>query len=81
MKDIREELRKLGDAAAISLGFIVIEIIVFLAIVLIMRAIYCKPPEERDEGSSHSGSLERAYMINQIANPVNKGRPFSVYRK
>ena len=81
MKDIREELRKLGDAAAISLGFIVMEITVFLAIVLIMHAIYCRPPEERSDGSSHSGSLGRAYMMNQIANPVNKGRPFSVYHK
>ena len=81
MKDIGEELKKLGDAAAISLGFIVIEITVFLAIALIMRAIYCRTPEERGEGSSHSGSLGRAYMINQIANPVNKGQPFSVHHK
>ena len=81
MKDIGEELRKLGDAAAISLGFIVIEIAVFLAIALIMRAIYYCPPEECGDGSSHSGSLGRAYMMNQIANPVNGGRPFSVYHK
>ena len=81
MKDVGEELGKLGDAAAISLGFIVIEIAVFLAIALIMRAIYCRPPEERGDGSSHSGSLGHAYMMNQIANPVNRGRPFSVYHK
>ena len=37
MKDIRKEL---GDAVAISLGFIVIEITVFLAVAIIMRAIY-----------------------------------------
>ena len=40
MNDLKEELGKLGDAAAISLGFIVIEITVFLAVVIIMRAIY-----------------------------------------
>lgn len=81
MKDIREELKKLGDTVATSFGIIVIGAAVFLAIAIIMRAIYCRPPEERDEGSSHSGSFGRAYMINQIANPVNKGRPFSVYHK
>ena len=37
MKDIGKELK---DAVAISLGFIVIEIIVFLAVAIIMRAIY-----------------------------------------
>ena len=76
MNDLKEELGKLGDAVATSLGFIVIEIAVFLAIALIMHAIYCRPPEERGDGSSHSGSLGRAYMMNQIANPVNRGRPF-----
>ena len=40
MNDIREELSKLGDAVAISLGFIVIEITVFLVVAIIMRAIY-----------------------------------------
>ena len=37
MKDIGKEL---GDAVVISLGFIVIEITVFLAVAIIMRAIY-----------------------------------------
>ena len=64
MKDIGEELRKLGDAAAISLGFIVIEITVFLAITLIMRAIYCRPWEERD------GS--RGIPVHLITNHVHK---------
>lgn len=40
MKDIGKELCKLGDAVVISLGFIVIEITVFLAVAIIMRAIY-----------------------------------------
>ena len=37
MKDIGKEL---GDAVVISLGFIAIEITVFLAVAIIMRAIY-----------------------------------------
>lgn len=81
MKDIREELKKLRDTIATSLGIIVIGAAVFIAIAIVMRAIYCKPLEECDEGSSHSGSLGRAYMMNQIAKPVNKGRPFSVYHR
>ena len=80
MKEIREELKKLGDTVATSFGTIVIGAAVFLAIAIVMRAIYCKPPEERDEGSSHGGRA-RAYMMNQVANPVNKGRPFSVYHR
>ena len=81
MKDIGEELRKLGDAAAISLGFIVIEIAVFLAIALIMRAIYYCPPEERGEESSYGTSHGSGVSAHLIANPVNRGRPFSVYHK
>ena len=40
MNDLKEELGKLGDAAAISFCFLVIEITVFLVIALIMRTIY-----------------------------------------
>ena len=80
MKEIREELKKLGDTVATSLGIIVIGAAVFIAIAIVMRTIYCKPSEERGDGSSHGGGA-RAYMINQIANPVNKGRPFSVYHR
>ena len=80
MKEIREELKKLGDTVATSFGIIVIGAAVFLAIAIVMRAIYCKPPEERGDRSSHGGGA-RAYMMNQIANPVNKGRPFSVYHR
>ena len=72
MKDIGEELRKLGDAAAISLGFIVIEITVFLAIALIMRAIYYRPPEERGEEPSYGTSHGSGVSAHLIANPVHK---------
>lgn len=81
MKEIREELKKLGDTVATSFGIIVIGAAVFIAIAIVMRAIYCKPPEERGDRSSHSRSLGHAYMMNQIANPVNKRRPFSVYHR
>ena len=81
MKDIGEELRELGDAAAISLGFIVIEIAVFLAIALIMRAIYCRPHEEHSEAPSYGTSYGSGVPVHLIANPVNRGCPFSVYHK
>ena len=81
MKDIGEELRKLGDAAAISLGFIVIEIAVFLAIALIMHAIYCRTPEERGEGSSHSRSRDPGIAVQLMASPGSKWHPSNVHRK
>ena len=80
MKDIGKELCKFGDVVATSLGCMVIAVAVFLAIAVVMRAIYCCPPEERGEGPSY-GSGARAYMMNMMANPVNRGRPFSVYHK
>ena len=74
MNDLREELGKLGDAAVTSLGFIVIEIVVFLVIALIMRAIYCHPPEERDEAFSHS-------QQHGHGNTVHKWHPLNVYHR
>ena len=69
MNDLREELGKLGDAAAISLGFIVIEITVFLAIALIMRAIFFCPPEEHSEVPSCGTSHGSGIPVHLIANP------------
>ena len=71
MKDIGKEL---GDAVAISLGFIVIEITVFLAVAIIMRAIYCCPPEELGEASSHS-------RPHGHGNLVHKWHPLNVYHR
>ena len=79
MKDIGKELCKLGDAAAISLCFLVIGIVVFLAIALFMREIYYCPPEERGEEPSRGGS--RGVPVHLIANPVHKWHPMNVYRK
>ena len=72
MNDLREELGKLGDAAAISLGFIVIEIAVFLAIALIMRAIYFCPPEEHSEVPFYGTSHDSSVHVHLIANPLHK---------
>ena len=80
MKDIGKELCKFGDAVATSLGGMVIAVAVFLAIAVVMRAIYCCPPEERGEGPACGGGA-RAYMMKMMASPVNRGRPFSGYHK
>ena len=79
MKDIGKELRELGDAVATSLGCIVIAVAVFIAIALVMRAIYCCLPEERGEEPSRGGS--RGIPAHLIANPVHKWHPMNVYRK
>ena len=75
MKDIGKEL---GDAVVISLGFIVIEITVFLSVALIMRAIYCCPPEERGAASFHSQPHGHGNTVQLIANPVRKWHPLNV---
>ena len=72
MNDLREELGKLGDAVATSLGFIVIEIVVFLAIALIMRAIFFCPPEEHSQAPSYGTSHGSGIQVHLIANPVHK---------
>ena len=72
MNDLREELGKLGDAVATSLGFIVIEIVVFLAIALIMRAIFFCPPEEHSEVPSCGTSHGSGIPVHLIANPLHK---------
>ena len=71
MTDIGKEL---GDAVAISLGFIVIEITVFLAVAIIMRAIYCCPPEERGAASFHS-------QPHGHGNIVHKWHPLNIYHQ
>ena len=74
MKDIGKELCKLGDAVVISLGFIVIEITVFLLVALIMRAIYCCQPEERGAASFHR-------QPHGHGNIVHKWHPLNVYHR
>ena len=79
MKDIGKELGKLGDAVATSFGCMVIAVAVFLAIAVVMRAIYCCPPEER--GEEPSCGTSRGVPVHLIANPVHKWHPMNVYRK
>ena len=81
MKDIGKELCKFGDAVATSLGGMVIAVAVFLAIAVVMRAIYCCPPEERGEGPSCGGSRGSGVPVHLIANPVHKWHPANVYHK
>lgn len=72
MKAIKKELMELGDAVATSLGFVVIEIVVFLAIALIMRAIFFCPPEEHSEVPSCGTSHGSGIPVHLIANPLHK---------
>ena len=81
MKDIGKELRKLVDVIATSLGCIVIAIGVFIAIVIVMRAIYCCQPEERGEGPSCGTSHGSGVPVHLIANPVHKWHPMNVYHR
>ena len=81
MKDIREELKNLGDALATSLGFLAIAISVFLIIVIVMREIYCKPPKENSERPSHSGSRGPGIAVQLSTNPTYKWHPSNVYHR
>ena len=78
MKDF---IKELGNAVAISLGFIVIEIAVFLVIALIMHAIYCCPPEERSEEPSCRTSHSSGIPVHLIANSLHKWHPLNVYHR
>ena len=81
MKDIGKELRKLVDAVATSLGCMVIAVAVFLAIAVVMRAIYCCPPEERGEEPSCGTSRGSGVPVHLIANPVHKWHSMNVYHR
>ena len=81
MKDIREELKRLGDVVLTSLGFLVIAIGVFLVVVVVMREIYCKPPEESSERSSHGGSRGPSVAVQLSTNPTYKWHPSNVYHR
>ena len=78
MNDVREELCKLESAAAISLCFLVIGIVVFLAISLFMREIYYCPPEECSEEPSYGTSHDYGIPVRLIANPVHRWHPMNV---
>ena len=80
MNDVREELCKLRDAAAISLCFLVVGIVVFLAIALFMREIYYCPPEEHSDVPSCGTSRGSGIPVHLIANPVHKWHPLNVHR-
>lgn len=79
MKDIRKELRELGAELATSLGYMVIAVGVAVMIVFIMHEIYCKPPEESSERSSHGGSRGPGIALQLSTNPTYKWHPSNVY--
>ncbi len=81
MKDIREELKKLGDVVLTSLGFLVIAIGVFLVVVVVMREIYCKPLEESSERPSHGSSRGPGIAVQLSTNPTYKWHPSNVYHR
>ena len=81
MKDIGKEFCKLGEVVATSLCCIVLAAVIFLVIAIVMRSIYCRPPEEYDEASSHSQSHEHSTTVQLIENPVHKWHPLNVYHR
>ena len=81
MKDIGKELCKLGDAIATSLGCIILTAAIFFTIAVVMRSIYCRPPEECDETSSHNQSHGHGNTAQLIANPVHKWHPLNIYHR
>ena len=81
MKDIRKELKKLGDVVATSLGCIVIAIGVILIAVIVMREIYCPPPKESSERPSHSGSRGPGIAVQLSTNPTYRWHPSNVYHR
>lgn len=81
MKDIREELKNLGDALATSLGFAVIAVGIGIAIVIVMHSIYCQPPEEGRKRSSSGEAHGHGIAMQLITNPVHKWHPLNVYHR
>ena len=81
MKDIREELRKLGDALATLLGCAVLAVGVVVVIAIVMRAIYYRPPEERGDGPSRGGSRGPGIAVQLSTNPTYKWHPSNVYHR
>lgn len=81
MKDISKELKKLGDAVATSLGFMVITIGVFLIVVIVMREIYFHPPEESGEMLSSSCSRGPGIAVQLSTNPTYNWHPLNIYHR
>lgn len=81
MKDISKELKKLGDAVATSLGFMVIAIGLYLLVVIVMREIYFHPPEESDEMLSSSCSRGPGIAVQLSTNPTYNWHPSNIYHR
>ena len=81
MKDISKELKKLGDAVATSLGFMVIAIGLYLLVVIVMREIYFHPPEESGEMLSSSCSRGPGIAVQLSTNPMYNWHPSNIYHR
>lgn len=81
MKDISKELKKLGDAVATSLGFMVIAIGLYLLVVIVMHEIYFHPPEESSEGPSNGGSRGPGIAVQLSTNPTYNWHPSNIYHR
>ena len=79
---VGDEIRKLGDALATSLGIMVIVVAVFIGIVFVLKEIYCCPPEREDYGESPNGVQSRQSIAVPLAtNPTYKWHPSNIYHR
>ena len=81
MKDIEKELRKLGDAITTSLGCMVLAVGIVLVVVVVMRAIYCQPPEEDHERPSNGGPRGPSIAVQLSTHPTYKWHPSNIYHR
>lgn len=73
------EIKKLGDALATSLGFIVIAVAVALGIVFVMKEIYCCPPEGDCVESLNGVQSRRSIAVPLATNPTYRWHPSNIY--
>lgn len=78
---VRDEIRKLGDALATALGFLVIAVAVFIGIVFILKEIYCCPPERDCGESPNEVQSRRSIAVPLATNPTYKWHPSNIYHR
>ena len=76
-----DEAKKLGNAVATSLGFMVIAVAVVIALALIMKGIYHRPPES-DHGESPNGAQSRRGIVVPLTtDPTYRWHPSNIYHR
>lgn len=74
-----DEIGKLGDVIATSLGCAAFAVAVGISIVLVMKAIYYRPPE-RGCGESLNGSpVNRNILVPLSTDPTYRWHPSNIY--